>query len=390
MKERFVRGVSIYKPARRNRRTDPYLMAFTENGKRKTETGSTSLNLTVRKANEIGLRLEAIKLRLVDPHSSKYAKNEVKPINKHLDDYEKHIVAQGHSEGYAGETVSICRRVVDAAGVSRLSEIVESEIQSAIFNLKPSRKIAYKTLSLRQRDKAVRAMKSFCHWLKKDKRVAIHLLADLTHYDPEQDRRRIRRVESQLKLISLIETTRKAKFLGGMTGAERSVMYATAIGTGFRFSTLGKIKPEDFEFTGIPAIIWVEAQNTKGRKRYEHPLRDDLAAMIKKFLMGRENGKPIFTPGAHFNETFQKDCRAVEIVEKDASGHVFDVHSMRNQYITEVVRAAGLAVAQDLAHHSTPVLTKKYARLSFPDYDKALAALPKLTSQKPTRKEGVA
>lgn len=373
---RYVKGVSVYKPKARSRRTDPYLMAFTEAGKRCTLAGSTDLQVTIMKANQISLRLQSAKLGLVDRNVNRFAKFQLRRLTDQIEDYRKVLLAEDNTEGYAQETTRLITRVLAAAKMEYVDDVSESGLQIAIGNLAPTRAVKNQKLSLRTRDKAVRAVKSFFHWMKRDKRVPSHLAVDIEHYDPEQDRRRVRRVISEELILTLIETTAPRKFLGGMTGKARSIMYATAIGTGFRFGTLKHLRPCDFDFASTPVIVIVEANSNKGRKRIEHPLREDLAALLATWMKGKPADAPLFTPSARFNETFQKDCRAARIPEIDDSGHVFDFHAQRNQYITAIVRAAGLAVAQDLAHHSTPVLTKRYARLSFDDYDAALAGLP--------------
>src|SRR5262249_47378802 len=65
----------------------------------------------------------------------------------------------------------------------------------------------------------------------------------------------------------------------------------------------------------------------------------------------------------------------------DASGKVADFHGLRVSYVTALVKGgASLKVAQELARHSTPVLTlNTYSKLGVHDLSGALSALPAVT-----------
>ena len=62
----------------------------------------------------------------------------------------------------------------------------------------------------------------------------------------------------------------------------------------------------------------------------------------------------------------------------DAEGRVFDFHALRHQYISSVVNSgASVKVCQELARHSTPMLTLgRYAHVRLADLRKALPAVP--------------
>jgi len=68
----------------------------------------------------------------------------------------------------------------------------------------------------------------------------------------------------------------------------------------------------------------------------------------------------------------------------DGEGRVFDFHALRHHYISRVVQSgASDKVCQELARHSTPVLTLgRYAHLRLADLRKALPTIP--TGEKPT------
>jgi integrase len=99
--------------------------------------------------------------------------------------------------------------------------------------------------------------------------------------------------------------------------------------------------------------------------------------VLRPWLNGKSAGERVFDfpKWSNVERVFKQDCKAAEIT---APGGVrLGMHSLRRFYITHVVRGAGLAAGQDLARHSDPALTKKYADLTMDDYRKGLAALPK-------------
>jgi integrase len=67
---------------------------------------------------------------------------------------------------------------------------------------------------------------------------------------------------------------------------------------------------------------------------------------------------------------------------RNSAGGVADFHALRHTYVSRLVRSgANIKVAQELARHSTPVLTLgRYAHMEIVDQRKALDALPAINS----------
>ena len=80
------------------------------------------------------------------------------------------------------------------------------------------------------------------------------------------------------------------------------------------------------------------------------------------------------------------DGKEHEILYRDASGRVCDVHSLRSSYITGLVlTGVGGGVVQHLARHSDPKLTARYTRLRDSDARRAVELLPSLSGEPATR-----
>jgi integrase len=156
----------------------------------------------------------------------------------------------------------------------------------------------------------------------------------------------------------------------------------------------------------------VEAACSKRRHRDVQPIRQDLADRLRTFLATKPVGEPVFHVTDNVAETLRKDLadarkawlkeaqrpedrlareRSDFLKAVDAAGHVVDFHSFRHTYVTRIVLSgANVKVAQDLARHSTPLLTLAvYTHLTLHDRTAALDRLPEIRMHEavpPTRK----
>jgi integrase len=154
--------------------------------------------------------------------------------------------------------------------------------------------------------------------------------------------------------------------------------YRLMANTGFRRAEAASLTPESFDLDNKEQpTVTVEAGYSKRRRRDSQPITREFAGVLRLWLMDKESDGRVFDfpKWSNVERVFKQDCKAAEISAPD--GVRLGMHSLRRFYITHVVRGAGLAAGQDLARHSDPALTKKYADLTMDDYRKGLAALPK-------------
>ncbi len=76
----------------------------------------------------------------------------------------------------------------------------------------------------------------------------------------------------------------------------------------------------------------------------------------------------------------RRDCEAAGVAYEDADGRVLDFHALRHTFITNVASSgASVKTIQDLARHSTPILTiGRYAHTTDAEKAAAIDALPDL------------
>lgn len=131
-------------------------------------------------------------------------------------------------------------------------------------------------------------------WLWKDNRAREHVLAHLATSNPEGDRRRKRRTLTPTEAALLVEATEPGLIVLGMTGPDRAMLYALAIGTGLRSEELRTLIPERFDFDSDPPTVTVLAGYAKNRREAVQPLSHALADRLRPWVALKPPGRPVF------------------------------------------------------------------------------------------------
>ncbi len=196
-----------------------------------------------------------------------------------------------------------------------------------------------------------------------------------------------------------------------LCGPDRAMAYRVALGTGFRAKELRSLTPRSFDLDSDPPTVTAEASYSKRRRKDVQPIRQDLADMLRTWLQGRPAGERIFAnmPGAtarmlraDLREARQQWIDAAKtdaqreqreqtdfLQYEDSAGHVIDFHATRHTYISGIVAGgASVKTCQELARHSTPVLTiGRYSHARLHDLQGAIETLPDLTPRESEGKE---
>jgi integrase len=231
-----------------------------------------------------------------------------------------------------------------------------------------------------------RAVRTFCRWLVRTKRIAENPVADLTCMKvTEADRRRRRRPLGDEELTLLLAAARKSSepFMG-LLGPDRAMLYLVAANTGLRASELASLMPESFELDAAQPMVRCRAGYTKNRQEAELPLRQDLVAALRPWLASKPAGEPVW-PGKWAKERrgaemIRIDLTAAGIDDEDDRGRVVDFHALRHSFISNLARAGvHPRNAQALARHSTIDLTMNtYSHVSMTDLRRDVERLPAL------------
>jgi integrase len=231
----------------------------------------------------------------------------------------------------------------------------------------------------------LQAIKQFCRWMMKHRRMGDNTLAILEAGNVETDRRHDRRELTAEELRRLLAATRdSSRTFRGLTGWDRFHLYAAACGTGFRASALASLTPESFDLDADRPTVTLAARCNKNRKPHVQPLPPDVAELLRSYLHGRPS-KVLLWPG-----TWASDNKGAEMLrgEVAAAGISYvvegpdgplyaDFHSTRHTYLTLGGRAGiDLRTLQELAGHSTPTLTARYSHRRLHDLAGAVERLP--------------
>src|SRR5262249_36353551 len=159
----------------------------------------------------------------------------------------------------------------------------------------------------------------------------------------------------------------------------------------------------------------VEAAYSKRRRTDTQPLRRDLAVTVREWLKDKPADERLWPgnwwkhaarmvradletaraawigkAGDDEEERARREHSAV-LTYRDATGRVFDFHSLRHQFISNLA-AAGVhpKAAQLLARHSTIKLTMdRYTHLGLCDLAASVNALPSILIESPDRESGI-
>jgi len=161
-----------------------------------------------------------------------------------------------------------------------------------------------------------------------------------------------------------------------LTGPNRAVLYLTAAATGLRAGELAALEPPHFHLDADPAMVILPGTLTKNGKDAVQPLPPAVVAKLRP-LVAASVGR--VWPGRWFRRAagmFRADLAAAKIpVMVNGEEAVF--HSLRHTYGTMLGRSAPIKVVQELARHSTPMLTiGRYGHTDMGEKAEAVGRLP--------------
>jgi integrase len=389
--------------------------------------------------NELARKAELAKAGISDP----YEQHRKRPLLEHLADFKAALLAKGITPRQAGAVASRARRVLAGCGFAFMGDLSASRTMEYLATLREggravppldpgktsftrdelaaalavrphairglvrrhglsatgngrARRFPRETAeALRERLSSgasvqtvngyLQAIKQFCRWLVKDRRMGESPLAHLQGGNVKTDRRHDRRELEADELRRLLAAARDSKrSFCGPSGRDRYHLYATACGTGFRASALASLTPESFDLAAeVPAVTLAARQN-KSRKLKVQPLPPDLAVLLRDYLRDRPAGQPVW------GGAWASDRRGAEMLRGDleAAGIPYvvggpdgplyaDFHALRHTYLTLGSRAGiDLRTLQELAGHSTPTLTARYSHRRLHDLAGAVERLP--------------
>ncbi len=290
--------------------------------------------------------------------SRKWSANLGKRLSEHLCDYAEALQADNRKEGHVKETTRAVRFVLDGCGFQQATDIDSHKVKT--FLAKGRGPAGY---GERVYNANLVAFKGFCAWLwRQGRAVGVNPMADVDKIQQTEFRKR-RRPLTDDEAARLLRAAESGPPHRHVDGRERALIYTLAMQSGLRAGEIHSLTVASFNFTADPAIVHVEASDSKGKKSADLVLVPETARAIQKHLAGKRPQDRAFHMPLPKNacKMLQEDLEAAKIPYTDASGRDADFHSLRHTFITNLARAGvHPAVAQKLARHSSIELTMKY------------------------------
>ena len=388
----------------------PYTIAWVDHtGKRRTKRTKTTdkavaERIAAKLEGDAALRREGV----IDVRLERFAEEAKKPLAEHIDDFFEDLRAKERTAKHIRMTRQHIEAVVFACGAQSIRDLSGADVMQAVGELREQGR------SLRTCNAYLRAIKSFSHWLWKERRLPDHPLAVLRNFNEATDQRHVRReltTQEQAILLTFVESYTVPTH--NLAGPDRAMLYSLALRTGLRAGELRSLTVSSFDLSESPSVT-VQAAYSKRRRTDTQPIDSDLAERLKVWLSGRSSHeKPFGKMAGNTARMLRSDLEAARTqwirdartdAERetreasdflryiDSAGRVCDFHSTRHTYISNVVgTGASVKTAQELARHSSPSLTiGRYAHTRLHDLRGAVEALakpdtdPKATSESAT------
>lgn len=301
--------------------------------------------------------------------------NETKPVADWLTDYKKELVTAGRSPDYVGVVVPRARALLVAGEVRLVREFTAEAIQRGLDKLAADGREGRK-LSDQTRRHYQQAAMQFANFLVRKKAIAESPLADMAGVAVETKVRRRRPPTDEEARILMAHVWASPLGAFNMPGPDRAMLYAFAMGTGYRAGELRSVR-SDFIRDGVLAVPGLKTKN--GDDAFQ-PLPEWLLVRFKAWWGDRPPG-PLWPKFADRTSlTLQADLRNAraawisaagddvaerarreksDVLKYEVAGRFLDFHALRHCYISALVAmgAASIKEAQHLARHSSVELT---------------------------------
>jgi integrase len=297
------------------------------------------------------------------------------PLADHVVLFRRYLEGKGNTEKHARLTSFRAQAVIDGCKFKLISDVTPSAVVEWLKNERTANRIGIQSSNY-----YLACIKAFVAWMVKDGRTDRNPLAHLSGMNAKVDVRRERRSLPLNEFAMFLEAARTGKPRRKVNGEDRAMLYLLAANSGFRCSELASLTPESFDLTSDSPSVTVEAAYSKRRREDTQPLPRDAATVLATWLRGKPV-QELLWPGDWTNHAAkmvkfdlaaardawiekaptekEKEARQKTdvLVFSDAADRVFDFHSLRHQYVSNLA-AAGVhpKIVQTLARHSTITL----------------------------------
>jgi len=318
-------------------------------------------------------------------------------LDEHVEAYRRHLVAERNTTQHTSQTIFRIKQAIAGCKWLRTTNMNKTELRDWLSHQREANAFGVQTGNYYQN-----ACKAFGAWLVDANRIPKNPFSGLKPISADDDVRVRRRTLSRDELDRFMQAAHDGETFRYLTGEGRFMLYWLAVTTGLRAAECASLTANSFNFAVEPATVTVEAAYSKNGEKATLPLRSDLAEAFKAWVADYE-GK--LWPGTwklvgakmvrldlaaarkawidEAKDDAEEGLRREKtyfLCGKDEVGQVFDFHSLRHQFLTDLATAkVHPKVAQKLARHSTITLTMD--RYSHAPDEQLVAAVESLPNQ---------
>ena len=309
---------------------------------REISTGCSDKGAAQTILNKLERRQELVRSEVISAAEESVANHQMTRLVDHLETYIQSMRAAGRSNRHITDTDRLARQITADCGFRVLRDIDAERVESWLVT-----KLEI-GMATRTRNSYLGALKGFCSWCVRNRRLTSNPIASITKGDEQSDRRLIRRAMTEPELLKLLyvarlrplaeygrETIRKpASQVTGKRdtwkpapltfetiaaaaerarerladkpdriteletkGRERALILKTLLLTGLRSGELRSITIGQVHLDDAMPHIELAARDEKNRDGSDLPLRADLAEDLCDWLRSRQAMAPLRIDG---------------------------------------------------------------------------------------------
>lgn len=170
-----------------------------------------------------------------------------KRLSGHQEDFRASLLAKGVTARQVDLVYGRAKRIIEGCGFAFWSHITASRVLTYVHGLQADThdengKLTKRGISAQTFNFYIAAVKQFCRWAVKDRRIPESPVAHLDGLNVKLDRRHDRRALTDVEFTWLLAATRTGPTRSGMLGADRAALYETAVTTGVRANELRTLR----------------------------------------------------------------------------------------------------------------------------------------------------
>lgn len=219
-----------------------------------------------------------------------------------------------------------------------------------------------------------RAWRSFTRWCHRSGRLSKDPLSEWERLPTDGFESFKRRALSWDEFDRLFHSTNAGPERGGLSGADRAMLYLTAVSTGFRLNELTSLEARSFMTERSPPVVRLGAEHAKNAKPVLQPLPAVDIDRFRGWLAGKRPGQKLWPRIEAAAELVRLDLEAAGVSVVDGDGHRADFHALRHTFGTWLALGGVMPqLCQRLMRHSSMDLTMRlYTHLGLADLSQAV------------------